>query len=70
MLTPGTLRAIRHMQRMTQAELSKRAGVSQVAIATFETSKTDMRASSIRKLMTALDVKVEWIIGDMRISGP
>ena len=70
MLTGKTLRAIRAYAGLTQAELGKRAGVSQNAIAEFELGKRELRTGTVLTLMTALDVKVEWIIGDMRISGP
>lgn len=69
-LTPAKLRAIRSLRAMTQAELAAQSGVSQVAIATFETGKSDMRASNIVKLCEALGVKVTYTVDGSEISGP
>ena len=70
-LTPSKLRAIRHMRGMSQAELAHRAGIAVVSIATFESGKSDMRASTIIKLCEALGVTVVYRLQDgTEITGP
>jgi len=70
MLNGSTLRAIRALRHVTQADLAEKAGVSQTAIAEYETGKRDLRADTIRKLCEALGVQVTWRVGDAAISGP
>jgi transcriptional regulator with XRE-family HTH domain len=70
MITGPRLRAIRHLRGISQAELAHIAGVSQVSIATFESGKSDMRASTIAKLCNALDVTITYKIDGTEISGP
>ena len=70
MITGPKLRAIRHLRGVSQAELAHIAGVSQVSIATFESGKSDMRASTIAKLCNALDVAITYKIDGTEISGP
>lgn len=70
MLTGSKLRAIRHLRGISQAELAHMAGISAVSIATFESGKSDMRASTITKLCQALGVKVVYKLDDTEISGP
>lgn len=70
MLTPSALRAIRAIRGVSQAELAHRAGISQVSIATFESGKSDMRASTIVKLCEALEVTVTYRVNGIEISGP
>jgi len=70
MLTGQKLRAIRHLRGWSQSELAERAGLSPVSIATFESGKSDMRASTIAKLCEAMGVTVTYKIDDTEISGP
>ena len=70
MLTGNKLKAIRHLRGISQADLAEQAGISQVSIATFESGKSDMRASTIEKLCKALGVKVIYKIDDTEITGP
>ena len=70
MLTGPKLRAIRAMRGMTQAQLAHAAGISPVSIATFESGKSDMRASTVVKLCEALDVRVTYSVDGTEISGP
>ena len=70
MLTGQKLKAMRHLRGVSQADLAEMAGISPVSIAKFETGKSDMRASTITKLCTALGVTVTYKIDDTEISGP
>lgn len=70
MLTGPKLRAIRNLRGLSQAELADRAGISVVSIATFETGKSDMKASTVAKLCQALGVKVTYSVDGTDISGP
>ena len=70
MITGNKLRAIRSLRGMTQAELSSASGVSQTAIAEFETGKRDIRASTVAKLCEALGVSVTYKVDGTEISGP
>jgi transcriptional regulator with XRE-family HTH domain len=70
MLTGQKLRAIRALRGISQAELAHRAGISPVSVATFESGKSDMRASTIVKLCEALSVQVRYFVDDVEISGP
>jgi transcriptional regulator with XRE-family HTH domain len=70
MLTGETLRAIRAIKHITQAELAASACVSATAIAEFEAGKRDMRASTVVKLCEAMDVKVVYKVGTVEITGP
>lgn len=70
MLTGQKLRAIRHLRGWSQSELAERAGLSPVSIATFESGKSDMRASTIAKLCEAMGVTVTYKIDNTEISGP
>ena len=69
-LTGQKLRAIRAMRGMTQAQLAELAGISPVSIATFESGKSDMRASTVVKLCEALGVRVTYTVDGTEISGP
>lgn len=70
MLTGQKLKAIRGLRGMTQSQLAEAAGISVVSLATFESGKSDMRASTILKLCRALEVTVTYRVGDTEISGP
>ena len=70
MITGKTLRAIRSLRGVTQADLAAQAGVSPTAIAEFETGKRDIRASTIAKLCEALGVEVTYKVDGTTISGP
>ena len=70
MLTGPKLKAIRALKGMTQAELAHAAGVSPVTVATFESGKSDLRASTVLKLCEALGVQVIYRIDGTEISGP
>ena len=70
MLTGPKLKAIRALKGMTQAELAHAAGVSPVTVATFESGKSDLRASTVLKLCDALGVQVIYRVDGTEISGP
>lgn len=70
MITGKTLRAIRSLRGVTQADLAVKAGISPTAIAEFETGKRDIRASTIAKLCEALGVEVTYKVDGTTISGP
>ncbi|HKZ10381.1 MAG TPA: helix-turn-helix transcriptional regulator [Rhodanobacteraceae bacterium] len=70
MLTGKTLRAIRAIRGITQAELAERAGVSPTAIAEFETGKRDMRTRTVGKLFGVLGVEVAYRLDGTTISEP
>jgi len=70
MLTAEKLRAIRNLRGISQSSLSGLSGISAVSICTFESGKTDMRASNIVKLCTALGVTITYRIDDTEITGP
>lgn len=69
-LTGPKLRAIRNLRGLTQAQLADAAGISPVSIATFESGKSDMRASTIVKLCEALGVSVSYTVDGTEITGP
>lgn len=70
MLSGPKLKAIRALQGMTQADLASAAGVSPVTIATFESGKSDLKASTILKLCVALRVQVIYRVNGTEITGP
>lgn len=70
MLSGSTLRAIRAIRNISQAELAANAGVSQTAVAEYETGKRDLRADTIRKLCEALGVTVTYKVDGIEITGP
>ena len=70
MLTGPKLKAIRALKGMTQADLAHRAGVSPVTVATFESGKSDLRASTVLKLCEALGVQVVYRVDGTEITGP
>ncbi|MFS2047564.1 helix-turn-helix domain-containing protein [Variovorax sp. CT11-76] len=70
MLSGSTLRAIRAIRNMSQSDLAAKAGVSQTAVAEYETGKRDLRADTIRKLCEALGVTVTYKVDGIEISGP
>lgn len=69
-LTGPKLKAIRALRGVTQEELADRANVTQSAIAQFEAGKREIRTDTLRRICEALDVKVQYIIGDTIITGP
>ena len=50
------IRALRLKARLTQTELAKRANVSQSLIARIETGSVDARLSTIKKILTAIEI--------------
>lgn len=70
MLTGKKLRAIRTLKGMSRADLAERAGVSPVSIATYETGKSDPKASTLVKLCEALGVTVTYMVDGTTLSGP
>lgn len=70
MLTGPKLKAIRALRGVTQQELADRANVTQSAVAAFEAGQREIRTDTLRRLCEALDVKVQYIVGDTVISGP
>lgn len=71
MLTGNKLKAIRAMKGLTQMELAARAGVSPVSIATFESGRSDIKASTIVKLCDALGITITYRLEDgTEITGP
>lgn len=55
---PERLKYMRERRNMTQAELAKKADVSQSTIAQIESGKKDPSLSTIKKLSEALDVHI------------
>lgn len=53
-----TVRRARASRRWSQAELSRRSGVSQANISVLETGKSDPRASTLAALAAALDLEL------------
>ena len=62
MLTGETLKAVRAIAGVSQAQLALDAGVSAAGIAEFETGKRDIRASTIVRMCEAMGVKVTYSI--------
>ena len=67
MITGKTLRAIRAIHGISQAELADRAGISPTAIAEFETGKRDVRTRTVGKLFEVLGVEVTFRVGGTTI---
>lgn len=57
------LAAIRTYRGMTQDELAQRCGISENAIARYESDRNKPRAESIVKLADALDCSVDVLLG-------
>lgn len=70
MLTGPKLKALRALKGMTQADLAHAANVSPVTVATFESGKSDLKASTVMKLCEALGVTVVYRVDGTEISGP
>lgn len=70
MLTGPTLRALRNLRGLSQADLAKKSGIAANAIANFETGKRDIRIATATKLLRALGVSVTYAIDGMTLSGP
>jgi transcriptional regulator with XRE-family HTH domain len=70
MMTGPTLRALRSLADMSQAELAEKAAVSATAIAEFETGKRDLRAATVTKLCEAMGVEVSYRVKGRTLSGP
>ena len=68
MLTGETLKAIRAIKGITQAQLALEAGVSAAGIAEFETGKRDIRASTIVRMCEAMGVTVTYRVGDVDVA--
>ena len=62
MLTGETLKAVRAIAGVSQAQLALDAGVSAAGIAEFETGKRDLRAATIVRMCEAMGVKVTYSI--------
>lgn len=56
------LREIRIEKFVTQAELSKRTGMTEATISRLETGVTQARISTVRKLAAGLGVKPEQLV--------
>lgn len=69
-LTGPKLKAIRAIRGVTQEQLATSSRVSQTAIAEFEAGKREIRTDTLRRLCDALDVRVQYIVGDTVITGP
>ena len=52
-------KAWRTYLRMTQAEVAKKAGISQAALSQMEKSENDLRTATLEKLATAMALSVE-----------
>ncbi len=63
-----TLRAIRSLRGVSQADLAIKAGISPTAIAEFETGKRDIRSSTVAKICEALGVTVTYTVDGVTIS--
>lgn len=70
MFTGSTLKAIRALRGVSQADLARKAGVSPTAIAEYETGKRDLRADTIRKLCDVLRVQVRVFVDQTEITEP
>lgn len=58
------LKLVRDRKGMTQRELADKAKVSPTTVIQLELGRVDARASTVRKLADALDVKPEELMGD------
>ncbi|KGN35939.1 XRE family transcriptional regulator [Knoellia flava TL1] len=75
------LRLARRRQRLTQAELAERAGVSQTVIARYESRRQQPTVGALQRLVAACGYTLEWSLrhapdeaaaatGDTRFPGP
>ncbi len=64
------LRSARLRRLMTQAELAKRARMTQASISHLETGATRARISTVRKLAAALGVPAGDLIGHTTYDAP
>lgn len=62
----GRIRLARKHARLSQADLAKRIGVSQPAIATWESGVHDPRRLALAKLADALGASLEWLAAGAR----
>jgi transcriptional regulator with XRE-family HTH domain len=60
----GVVRALRHRRRWRQVDLARAAGVSQTVVSDVERGRVwSMRVETIRRLVTALDIRLSWDAG-------
>ncbi|MFW5473505.1 helix-turn-helix domain-containing protein [Knoellia sp. CPCC 206450] len=75
------LRLARRRQRLTQAELAERAGVSQTVVARYESRRQQLTVAALQRLVAACGYTLEWSLRhapeagveaarDGRFSGP
>ena len=57
------LKELREEKGLSQMELSKRIDITQPAIARYELSKTEPRASDIKKICLFFGVTADYLIG-------
>ncbi len=55
------VKAWRSYLRMTQAEVAKKAGISQAALSQMEKSENELRTATLEKLATAMGLSVDQI---------
>lgn len=55
---------LRHSQKLSQGELSRRSGISQTYISELETNKKQPTYPIIKKLAVALDVSITELIDE------
>ena len=60
---PATLRALREMRGLTQADLGKRAEMGAASVSHFETGQRTPSLDSLVKLADALQVSVDTLLG-------
>jgi HTH-type transcriptional regulator, competence development regulator len=60
------LRSIRSRKLMSQRDLAKRAGLSHNTIVQLESNRTEPHYRTLRKLVEALDVEPDELLGEDR----
>lgn len=60
---PATLRGLRELRGLTQADLGKRAGMGAASVSHFETGQRTPSLDSLVKLADALQVAVDTLLG-------
>ena len=58
------LKRLRFRRMLTQRELAEKAGLSERAITELEANRREPRPSTLRKLVAALNVEPEDLIGE------
>lgn len=58
------IRAVRKSKDLTQKELAKRLGISDVCVAQWECHKRNPTSDSLKKIANGLEVSVEYLLGE------